>query len=211
MNFSDSTGHTCEDSYDPGCVGWNQRAPYDPKGPRRDYNGENASKYAMDHKNDGMYCNGADCTAFASKVLSQGGGLKTDGKWKESDCRVRSPWVTTPALFDYLTDDVGPQYKLYTLEIPAYSKFSDSQEFSNFMENFGDADLRGSLIFFNVNDLDKLPWDHVAVIVGKDPNTGKWLIWDHSGPTDTKDLPREIDSSPSHSIIQVAIVLITTK
>ncbi len=41
-NFTDPTGHTCEDSYDPGCVDWNQGNPYIPPEqlivtPYRDY------------------------------------------------------------------------------------------------------------------------------------------------------------------------------
>jgi hypothetical protein len=125
INFTDPTGHTCEDAYDPACVSWNASAPYSPEEAwnygRNDpfnYDGQKAAAYALENKDTDEVCIGNDCTNFASKALSEGGGLKPNKAWVDVPCDTGGAWNNTTSFYDYLTSDKnGPQYKFYKVTI----------------------------------------------------------------------------------------------
>ncbi len=220
VNFSDSTGHTCEDSYDPGCVGWNQSHPYDPvvgwNGSlvqAMKYDGHKAAEYAEANKNeyikqgdlaspnDMQFCN-ADCTNFASWVLTAG-GFQTDENsfWKKTSCFAEnSAWIDTNLLYKFLTQKLG--FKVYGVKVQS-NLLAQDRSLQDLMNRLGDVDLSGSLIFYSSSTSDGSYWNHVAIFTSK--SKGVWQIIDHSGPTSI--LPRSYNSSPN-PIYYVAILVL---
>ncbi len=215
VNFSDSTGHTCEDSYDPGCADWNQTTPYDP-GYGWDivgkYDGNKAAEYAkINSKTPANGCGDGelDCTNFASQAL-YAGGLPNWGDWFFNGCGApKSPWIDTTQFYQFLTKVAGfTKIELVIGKNGAnYNTLSKDPGFQKLLKSLEGKNLVGSLIFFSTQSNKGDLWTHVAVITGWDKASKSWEIIDHSGPTNI--VPRGIDSSTSKGIMIISIVLIT--